>query len=378
MANLSRYPRKSIRAFRGPAGELVIVAECPAPPPWLGVKIVEAPELILPPFFEIVSYAWPIGDAAGALGTHVRGGGEIPFPFLVTGGGGEIPTPFGVDDIGPTVTVSGIFNYAMSEKVVKVLHAEGEDLVKIEIVPDMFSAGAEVANVSASPSASVTGAVEGVGYSDISFDQAFSRASNDALGKLPSSPVVDGLAIVRVVETGALYGGIVGFGHHVFVRVSASQDSGGTTKAADSPATVLGKSSGTEPKLELTLTADPSTLYANMMPGGSINHPQPRHVALTLVVKNPSRTDFTTLHKDSGIVRWSVLNGRSTIWSFPDIVLDVLTKVEIPAGMTQTWSTVWHVDDVRRLLKNQGILAVAIFAPTGQHAKAEISIKMAQ
>jgi hypothetical protein len=56
---------------------------------------------------------------------------------------------------------------------------------------------------------------------------------------------------------------------------------------------------------------------------------------------------------------------------------DVLTDASIPAGATRTWSTVWQISDVRRLLTNQGISAVARFEPTGQSAKAEIEVSVA-
>jgi hypothetical protein len=416
MAELVLYPRKSVRAFYGPQGELVIVAECPRP--WLGLRvaIAEAPEKILPPIYQIVAeFVWdPPGLAAGPAALAMLGGGgggmgpgggdpapgdgpdplpsPVPLPFPPV----PMPPHLPPIDLRPTITVTGVFRVGSQPEKVTVRHAGGEDQVKVEpifetaggpggggdplvaLLPDAGGNGGREAGAEREP-----GTADGIGHSDRSFEEAFSRAANDALGKLGPSGVMDGMTVVTLVESGALYGGIAGLVGQRFVRVRARQDLATARRARESLAAVGdggiggGVDEETRAELELSLVADPATVYVNAMPGGAIGRPQPRYVALTLSVKNKGGRKFEHLHRDAGIVRWAVLNGRTIIWDAPDLVPDVLTDASIEAGATRTWSTVWPIADVRRLLENQGITAVARFEPTGQSATAKIGVKIA-
>lgn len=199
---LPSYHCESVRAFRMLSDKVVVVAKCPIPPPSIKVKIIQDDARIFPPFYRIVSEEVPVGDPVGDAVDLPRAGGDVPIPF-------------GIQAIK---IIRGEFDVPASQGEVRVDSDGKSDDVKIENAPDPsaligLDAGGERA-VSADR-------VEGIGYSDTSIDEAFADAASAALAKLPASHIADGMTSVRIVETGALYGGIVGFHHRIFVRVHA-------------------------------------------------------------------------------------------------------------------------------------------------------------
>jgi hypothetical protein len=171
--------RTAIRAFR--AGRYVlIVAQGDLPTPGYDVDIAPSPLRIFPQQFNLLRRErpgiWP------QIVTPYRYGEAVVFP-----------------DDQPVVTVH---------------HADGQDRVPIEQCGDELRDFA--AAVSGSPDLPCpAGAVQATGFSrNLSFDEAFS----DALAGLPPVETPDALTRIRVLEVGALLGGIAGF-RDLFVRV---------------------------------------------------------------------------------------------------------------------------------------------------------------
>ena len=111
--------------------------------------------------------------------------------------------------------------YPADQPVITVHHADGADEVPIE------DCGPELAPyrrvVEGSDPDCPEGADQATGFSkNLSFDEAFA----DALAKLPpftAPPGADTLVTVRVLEAGALFGGIAAF-RDAYVRVCRTQD----------------------------------------------------------------------------------------------------------------------------------------------------------
>jgi hypothetical protein len=176
--------RTRIRAFR--SGEhLLIVAEGEVPTPGYDVEIEQSPLRIFPPQFNLLRCRRP---------------GIFP----------QIVTPY---------RHSETVMYPASQTEVTVNHADGADQVPIEtcgeeLGPYVRAIGAE--------SACPDGADMATGFSKkLSIDEAFA----DAVAKLPALTPAhpDTLETVRVVETGALFGGIAGF-HDLYIRICRTHD----------------------------------------------------------------------------------------------------------------------------------------------------------
>lgn len=364
------YRRLSVRAIHFAPGTLVIIARCPKPPDWVKVEIERSPVLVFPPIYLLVGRAKGVGDPAGS-DLAGGGGGEIPFPIGMGGSAGE--------SLEGSITVVGPFQVLERPETVRVMHAEGEDVVPVEDV----RVPAEHSAFDASASGKAKGGSgdnHATGYSDTSFEDAFQKAAEAALRELPRSHVADGLAIISVVGSGALYGGLIGYSGTRFVTVRATQDgTPGTAKMADfvaAPGHTAPSEKSPVSQLTLKLEVNPSTIYVNKQPG-TPDRPQPKDVNIKLMVTNWTRTDYHHLHPNSRVFRMWALNGRTTLWSFPELILDVLTDASIAAGRSRTYSAVWRIADARTLLENQGISVGARFEPTGQAASAEVPVKIA-
>ena len=172
--------RDSTRAFFG-HGHLVVVAEGHFPTPGYAGDIEVSLIDVFPPEYNILRRRLP---------------GAYP----------RVLAPFVLAEIFPLPT---------RPDHVRVHHADGTDEVPVEDLDDALPGSAAVLG---STAAALTGGGDSaVGFSpDLSFDEAFA----DALGKLPplTAPHADALATVRVVDSGAMFGGIAGF-HHLYVRV---------------------------------------------------------------------------------------------------------------------------------------------------------------
>jgi len=173
----------SIRAFRH-EGEILIVAEGELPNPGCDAKIVQGPERIFPPLFRVLSCQRP---------------GVFP----------DVLVPF---------KVSLSVRYPEDRDTVRVIHAGGEDDVKIEPCGDELAAYGGAVGGGTCPA----GADEATGFSKkLSFDEAFA----DAISKLPPFEPThpDTLVTIEVAEIGGLFGGIAGF-NDLFVKVCRTHD----------------------------------------------------------------------------------------------------------------------------------------------------------
>jgi hypothetical protein len=187
MRDCALCTRTSIRAFYA-AGQLLLVAEGDLPTPGYGVDFNQSPIATFPPQFSLQRCSrpgiWP----------------DVVTPF-------KYSESFGIGETRPDE--------------VTVHHADGADQVRVEDCPDELSPYAQALGVGAAV-ACPEGADEATGFSkQLSFDEAFA----DALAKLP--PVTpthpDTLQTVRVLETGAFFGGVAGF-RDLWVRISSSHD----------------------------------------------------------------------------------------------------------------------------------------------------------
>lgn len=179
--------RESIRAYRY-GGKVLIVAAGSQPSPGYDVKIAQRPGRIFPPLYEVL---------------------QCPRPGIWP----QIVVPY---------KVSLTIEYPEDQEVVRVLHAGGEDEVKIESTGDEQSAYAEALGVGTGRYACPEGSDEATGFSStLSFEEAFA----DAVARLPpiepTNP--DVLQIVRVCEIGGLFGGFAGF-NDLYVRVCRTHD----------------------------------------------------------------------------------------------------------------------------------------------------------
>ena len=114
-------------------------------------------------------------------------------------------------------TVAEVFVYPAGEHVVTVHHADGQDQVRIE------ESGLDLARFAAvvsTDTGSMTATNEATGTSSrLRFDEAFADALANLPSSYPSHP--DELTSVKVIETGALFGGFAGF-HHLYVKVQST------------------------------------------------------------------------------------------------------------------------------------------------------------
>jgi hypothetical protein len=176
----------SIRAFRA-GGYLLIVAEGDLPSPGFEVDIVQSPLRIFPQQFNLLRRERP---------------GIWP----------QVITPYRYGEV---------VQFPADQPVVTVHHADGQDRVVIEECGDDLKEFATA--VYGSPDRPCpSGAVQATGFSrNLSFDEAFAAA----LASLPpvEIPFPDALTRIRVLETGALFGGIAGF-RDLFVRICRTTD----------------------------------------------------------------------------------------------------------------------------------------------------------
>ena len=177
--------RTSVRAYR--AGDnVLIVATGELPSPGYQVDVEQSPIRIFPPQFNLRRCARP---------------GLVP----------QVITPY---------TYTETVRYPADQPVITVHHAEGVDEVRIEDCGPELAPYRKV--VEGGDGDCPEGADQATGFSkNLSFDEAFA----DALGKLPpfTQPGADTLVTVRVVEAGALFGGIAAF-RDVYVRVCRTHD----------------------------------------------------------------------------------------------------------------------------------------------------------
>jgi hypothetical protein len=178
--------RTRISAFRA-RQYVLIIAEDELPTPGVTVEITQSPVEIFPPQFTVQHCARP--GSWPQRGTPYRDAKTVRFP-----------------EDQPTVTVH---------------HADGTDQVDIEQCDEELSFYLRAVGDNADRPCP-QGADEATGFSKkLSFEEAFANA----LANLPpvQSPVADSLERIRVVEVGALFGGIAGY-RDMFVRICRTHD----------------------------------------------------------------------------------------------------------------------------------------------------------
>ncbi|PXX10298.1 hypothetical protein [Mycolicibacterium moriokaense] len=112
-------------------------------------------------------------------------------------------------------TVAEVFAYPEDQAVVTVHHADGQDQVRIEESGLHLAHFTDVVSVSGFAASN-----EATGMSSrLRFDEAFAHAVANLPPSEPSHP--DELTSVKVIETGALFGGFAGF-HHLYVKVQST------------------------------------------------------------------------------------------------------------------------------------------------------------
>lgn len=176
--------RNSIQAFR--AGRyIVIVAKGSVPTPGDDVDIAPSPLQIFPQQYNLLRCRRP---------------GLWP----------QVITPY---------THAEAFVYPEDQPVVTVHHADGQDRATIEEPGLDLGEFAAVVHRGGLDGA-VTNEATGMS-SRLRFDEAFA----DAIANLPQSPPShpDQLTHVKVIETGALFGGFAGF-HHLYVTVQSTTE----------------------------------------------------------------------------------------------------------------------------------------------------------
>ncbi len=164
--------RTAIRAFYAHE-HLLIVAEGELPTPGFRVDIEQSPIQIFPPQFSLL---------------------RCPLPGVFP----QVVTPF---------RYAESFRVGERPEAVTVFHAEGSDEVRVE---DYGRALAPYAQTVGPDEECPEGADQATGFSkNLSFDEAFA----EAVANLPpiEDPHPDQLQRVRVLEIGALFGGIAGF-----------------------------------------------------------------------------------------------------------------------------------------------------------------------
>lgn len=179
--------RDTIRAYRA-SSQVLVVVEGELPSPGFSVKIVQRPERIFPPFYEVQ---------------------QCPLPGFFA----QVIVPYKV-----SLTV----NHPEDQDVVTVFHADGKDEVKIQAAGEDLSAYDAIVGGDSADRACPDGSDQATGFSKaLSFDEAFA----DAIAKLPpiEAQHPDMLETVRVAEIGGLFGGIAGF-HDMYVRVCRTHD----------------------------------------------------------------------------------------------------------------------------------------------------------
>ena len=177
--------RTSLRAFRA-RDNVLLVAAGELPTPGYEVDVERSPIRIFPPQFNLWRCALP---------------GVFP----------EVITPY---------TYAETVRYPTDQAHITVHHAEGADEVPIEECGPQLAPYAEV--VQGHDRECPEGADQAIGFSKaLRFDEAFA----DAVAKLPPFTPThpDTLVTIRVVETGALFGGFAGF-RDLYVRVCRTHD----------------------------------------------------------------------------------------------------------------------------------------------------------
>lgn len=156
-------------------------------------------------------------------------------------------------------------------------------------------------------------------------DHAVTAAAEAALKEWKSRGP-DDMAVIKLDEVQVLYGGFVG---HIGTRV-ATVSIDGQVASTTLAASAAGGAAPTAAQLSLKLDVLPDVIYANLMP--PVRRLQPHKINFLLSVSNTGNADFSGQSPDSGVVRFSVLRGRTSIWQWPEITNPVITPVKIRVG----------------------------------------------
>ena len=177
--------RSSLRAFRA-RDDVLIVAVGELPTPGYEVDVERSPIRVFPPQFNLWRCALP---------------GVFP----------EVITPY---------TYAETVRYPSDQPQITVHHADGADEVPIEDCGPELAPYSEA--VRGREGDCPEGADQAIGFSKtLRFDEAFADAVTKLPPFTPTDP--DALVTIRVLETGALFGGIAAF-RDLYVRVCRTHD----------------------------------------------------------------------------------------------------------------------------------------------------------
>lgn len=199
-------------------------------------------------------------------------------------------------------------------------------------------------------------------------DEAVTAAATEAVKSwTPAGP--DDMVRVQIDSLGLLYGGIIG---HVGTRVATVSLAGRSMPAAGG---VAAKKAATMSMLSLKLDVMPDLVYVNLMP--PIPHPrpaQPTKIAMLLTVTNSGAVDFKGDSPNTDVAQFTVLHGRTTIWTWPTLVGHVVIPVTIRPHESLSFKAEWDMPDAG-LFVNADLHAVGRFTPTGDSAMHRIRVK---
>lgn len=179
------------------------------------------------------------------------------------------------------------------------------------------------------------------------------------------------MATVHLESIEVLYGGFVGHIGTRVVTVSLAQINVGANRTL----ALAGEGGGSAaPVLSLSLEVIPDQIYANLMP--PIRRPQPHKFAIALTVTNTGTAAYHGTSPDAALARFAVLDGRTEIWKWPDIVSQVVTNVKIDPGQSVVYNAVWEMNDAVKFV-GADLTVVGRFVPNRASAMHSVEVKTA-
>ena len=201
----------------------------------------------------------------------------------------------------------------------------------------------------------------------LTIEDAFNAALEAA--KAQVKPVADNLVFIKLNSVTTYYGGLVempgGCIKSVEVTVTPHAPAGGAAAA------LLPTENA---HLVLSLQVIPDTVYANLMP--PLRRPQPHKIGLILTVANIGGAPYVGQSQNNAVTTFYILQGRTTIWEYPKIVMPVVTPVRIEPGQSLSYAATWEMSDAVDFV-GADLHAVARFTPSGDSAIHAITVKPA-
>ncbi|MFO0835805.1 MAG: hypothetical protein U0638_12600 [Phycisphaerales bacterium] len=197
------------------------------------------------------------------------------------------------------------------------------------------------------------------------FESAFEAAAEAAFKARTKPANPDEMFLVKVESMSAIYGTIVGYAGQRQVEVSLDAQSDHVNEFV-----AAGAAPGAA-KLVLKLDVMPDHVTVDLEP--PVRRPQPHQIGLVLTVHNIGSAAFVGQSMDSALARFGVMRSYTPIWSWPEIVNQVVTPVRIEPGQSLTFMARWQMPDAVDLV-GADLTAVGRFMPTLQAAHHAIVI----